>query len=270
MTKLRRSAAKLAAICAVVAVLAAPASAQTLTQVSSPAAPVVCEPLPRPTVELTFTNNPPIQHNERSVRELAGLKVDTTFSHSVKEAFLLTGAMVANYQPKYALKFSSRTMPDGRICSAPFDIAITVTYNPTIYVAREAPAGSCDYTVILQHEVRHVNTDILTFNEYLPQLKSAMEDTIGAMPVMGPFDAADQMRVDEALYQQIQTVFVKKITELNQVRFNRQQMIDTRQEYMRTSRACPADSPLNTALANPFAGLLAPTAMPVNGTAPAP
>lgn len=240
--------------------LALPAAAQ------APAPNPLCDPLPRPTVELTFTNNAPIQHNERSVTELANLKVDTTFSHSIKETFLLTGAAVTNYQPMYGLKFSSRTMADGRVCTAPFDIAIAVTYNPVIYVAREAPVGSCDYAVILQHEVRHVNTDILTFNEYLPQLKTAVEDTIAAMPVVGPIDQGDVMRVDEALYQQIQAVFVKKITELNQVRFNRQQMIDTRQEYMRTSHACPADSPLNTALA----GRLPVFVMPVEAPAAEP
>lgn len=240
--------------------LALPAAAQ------APAPNPLCDPLPRPTVELTFTNNAPIQHNERSVTELAGMRIDTTFSHSIKETFMLTGAAVSSFQPTYGVKFSARTTADGRICTAPYDVAITVVYNPIIYIAREAPVGSCDYTVILQHEVRHVNTDILTFNEYLPQLKAAVEDTIATMPVVGPVNPGDIHRVDETLFQQIQTVFVKKITELNQVRFNRQQMIDTRQEYMRTSHACPADSPLNTALA----GRLPVFVMPADAPAAAP
>jgi len=87
-------------------------------------------------------------------------------------------------------------------------------------------------------EIVYLNPDIITFNEYLPQLKQATQEAANAMTTIGPIDEGQEMQAQDKLVATISEALVKKVREIEQVRFNRQQMIDTRAEYLRSSKLC--------------------------------
>ena len=203
------------------------------------AAMTICPDQAPAKVDLQFTNKPPVEHNDKSGAELGNYHVSTTFSHSQNEIFTVGGLMLSKFEPHYKTRFGVVTDAEGLTeCLSLYDVAITVDYAPEIYIASEAKTGSCRYTVTLQHEVRHVNTDIITFNEYLPQLKKAVEDAAATMKPLGPFDISRHKEMEDVIFKAVEDSLAKKAGEIEQTRMNRQQMIDTRAEYLRGSKLC--------------------------------
>jgi len=199
----------------------------------------VCPSLPAAEVTLQFTSNPPLEFHNKSSVELGTVHIDTTFSHTRNETFTVGGLMQSKFAPKYSSSFNIVTFEEvPQICIALKSLEIVVNYAPEIYVASEFMPGTCRYRTTLQHEVRHVNTDIITFNEYLPQLKQATQEAANAMTTIGPIDEGQEMQAQDKLVATISEALVKKVREIEQVRFNRQQMIDTRAEYLRSSKLC--------------------------------
>ena len=197
-------------------------------------------PSPPATAILTFTTVPPDISNVKSSKALGGYHISTTFSHSLNEMFTVGGLTVSDFAPEYLIHFSLTQDAEGtQVCLSPASVEITLKYAPRVFIASEAPEGSCRYRDTLTHEMRHVNTDIITFNELLPQLKQAVQDALDHMQPIGPMAPASMDKAQNIITDKIRDTVVKKVDEIEQIRFNRQQQIDTRQEYMRASKACP-------------------------------
>jgi len=203
------------------------------------AALTVCAPQTPPTVQMSFINNPPVEIDDQTSAQLGTHKISTTFSRSHNEIFNVEGLTVSDIQPEYRIQFAILTDPaSGLACVAPSQVAIRLTYTPSIYIASEVQKGTCNYGVTLQHEVRHVNTDILTFNEYLPQITAAVQAAVNQIAPMGPTDDNGLTIAQNRMADLVKDALAAKFNELGKVRFNRQQMIDTRAEYLRLSALC--------------------------------
>ncbi|MDE1152930.1 MAG: hypothetical protein PW788_10375 [Micavibrio sp.] len=203
------------------------------------AAMTVCSPQATPTVQMTFTNNAPVEINDKSSAELGSFHISTTFSHTRNEIFTVGGLMESNFAPEYRILFMTETDPvSGLACISPSQISIAVNYAPRIYIASEVARGTCRYTVNMQHEVRHVNTDIITFNEFLPQIGTAVQDAVNKIRPMGPTDAGGLTIAQNRITDIVQEALVRKTEEIEKIRLSRQQMIDTRAEYLRASALC--------------------------------
>ena len=202
------------------------------------AAQASCPILPAPKVTIDFTNNPPLEINDKTSADLGQFHINTTFAHSRNEIFTVGGLTVSALEPQYHVLFNAAGDVAGPVCLSLAQVGIDVNYAPRIYIASEAKAGSCRYKVTLQHEVRHVNTDIITFNEYLPQMAAAVQQAIDRMPPLPPIPAENEIDVQNRVMDLVRAALVQKTDELEQVRAARQQMIDTRAEYLRGSALC--------------------------------
>lgn len=203
-----------------------------------------CQAPAPPTVHMDFVNVPPIQRTDVSSAQLGGYHINTTFSHSRNETFTVGGLTVSELAPvvytSYEIATNNMTHTS---CLSLTSVNITVRYAPTIFVASEYKEGSCRFGTTLQHEARHVNTDIITFNELLPQLRQAVEDEARKIGAIGPVDPDNIITERDKISDRLQAALAAKAQEFEHIRFDRQQMIDTRQEYMRLSQLC-ADEPL--------------------------
>lgn len=211
------------------------------------AAATACAPPPAPIVHMDFVTTPAVQRSDLTSRELGKFSISTTFSHSRNETFTVGGLTVSEFSPVYLIDFDAPADPaTGLACLSIKTVQITVHYAPTIYIAKEYAPGTCRFQTTLQHETRHVNTDIITFNELLPALRQAIEDAAVKAGALGPVSLADQDKVialrDQAV-NDLKTALASKTEELEALRLQRQQLIDTRQEYLRISALC-AHEPL--------------------------
>ncbi|TAL26906.1 MAG: hypothetical protein EPN97_18655 [Alphaproteobacteria bacterium] len=215
-----------------------------LSQLTLPAAYIlaatgVCAAPPPPAVEMEFVNTPPVERNDLSGRQLGGFHISTTFAKSRNEIFTVGGLTISDFSPAYLVDFSiPADTVTGWPCLSVKDVKIKVNYAPTIYVASEFRAGGCRYKTTLQHEVRHVNTDIITFNEFLPVLRQAVQDAANGIGAVGPLKPENLIRERDKMVDRLKAALEAKVDEIEKIRFNRQQVIDTRQEYLRLSALC--------------------------------
>lgn len=190
-------------------------------------------------VDLLFTNKPPVITHDKSSRELGGYTISTTFAHSHNEMFSVGGLHISDFAPQYLITFALiKGLEGGKVCLAPDSVKISVEYAPKIMIASEFVNGSCRYRTTLDHEMRHVGIDIASLNEYLPKIKLALTLTAAGIQPVGPMPLTSLDKAKDIIVDQVRSSLSQQVEEFELVRLNRQQLIDTRAEYLRVSKLC--------------------------------
>ena len=201
-----------------------------------------CPPQQMPMVSIDVVNNPPHYDNSYSSAELGNIPIDTKIAKHKNEVFvtggLTRGQITTSWETSFAKMLDERS---GIACIWLKDIHLTLSYMPNVYIASEHRPGSCRYDVIMEHEIRHVNTDIMTLNEYLPRIQQNVQYAVDTLGVRGPFHDAQTDRIRQDMQDVVSGRLRDTLAEMDAVRRQRQQLIDTRQEYMRLSNLCPND-----------------------------
>ncbi len=199
-----------------------------------------CPPAAAPQVATSFVNTPPQVTHTLDHAALGQFSTSTTFSHHKKEVFLTGGITESNIKTNYNLTFSQVIDPNTKTACLSVDkVEVTVSYDPVVHIASNFPAGSCRFTTTWQHELLHVNTDLITLKERLPQLEGAVRQAAQQLTVIGPFDVAQMPAHQQSLVDYIGKVVSTSFADIDKLRLQRQQTIDTREEYLRLSKACP-------------------------------
>lgn len=199
-----------------------------------------CPPQQMPTVSINVVNNPPVYDNSYSSAALGEVPIDTKIAQHSDEVFitggLTRGAVTTSWETSFAKLLDERS---GVACLWLKSVNLTLTYTPNVYIASEHAPGSCRYGVIMEHEIRHVNTDIMTLNEYLPLIRQNLQYAVDTLGVRGPYHDVQMRRIQQDMQDVISGRLRDTLAEMDVVRRKRQQLIDTRQEYMRLSGLCP-------------------------------
>lgn len=188
--------------------------------------------------QMSFTHKAPVIENDKDAATLGSYNVSTTFSRSRNEIFKVGGLHLSEFVPRFIISYNVAGRTDGKVCIAPASVSIAVHYEPRVLIASEYEKGSCMYGKVLEHEMQHVNVDIITFKELLPQLQKSVQAAAMSITPMGPMPEASLETAKNILTEKIKDALVASVEEIEQIRFNRQQRIDTRQEYLRISGAC--------------------------------
>lgn len=198
-----------------------------------------CAPQAPPAITVSFKNTPPQHINTLSHEDLGNFKSDTRISHGRNEIFITGGLTRSNIDTRFEMNLkNSKNSLTRESCTWIDNINVTVTYAPVVYIAKNYAAHSCPYKETLIHEYRHVNTDIITINEYLPHIKAAVATASANLATTSPVDEAEIKNVQD----KIKLVLTESLTaihdKMNTARMLRQQKVDTRQEYLRLGKAC--------------------------------
>lgn len=189
-------------------------------------------------IAMTFTHAPPVVENNTPSEDLSKYNISTTFSRSRNETFTVGGLHLSEFAPTFLIDYYVETLPNGNACIAPAFVNITVNYAPRVLIASEHTRETCMYWKILEHEMRHVNIDIITFKELLPRLKQGVLKAVLDLQPMGPMPASSLDKAKDILTDKVRAALVFEVDEIEQIRLNRQQQIDTRQEYLRVANSC--------------------------------
>lgn len=198
-----------------------------------------CPPQQMPQVNISVVNTPPVYDNSRSSAELGEVPVDTKVARHSSEVFvtggLTRGQVTTSWETSFSKILEERS---GLACLWLKSVNLTLTYTPNVYIASEHRPGTCRYDTIMEHEIRHVNTDIMTLNEYLPLIQQNLQYAVNTIGVRGPYQDIMMDRVRKDMQDVISGRLRDTLTQMDAVRHKRQQLIDTRQEYMRLSGLC--------------------------------
>jgi hypothetical protein len=200
-----------------------------------------CPATTAPRVELKFDNVAPRYTADRTSAELGRFHIDTTFSHGPTEVFSVGGLTESHIESGFKMGFKMLTDPGTKNgCVWVDSVNIEVRYAPLVRIAKDFRPGTCHYDITTQHELRHVNTDVITLNEYLPKLKDAVKSITQGMGVQGPMSQKEMEDMRKLFIDVVRGEVEKQAAAMERVRFMRQQQIDTRAEYLRLSKSCPA------------------------------
>lgn len=188
--------------------------------------------------QMSFSHSPPVIETDKSAQDLGNYNVSTTFSRSRNEIFRVGGLHLSEFVPRFIISYNIMGTKDNKACIAPAAVRIEVHYEPRVLIASDFEQGSCMHGKILEHEMQHVNVDIITFKELLPQMRKSVHAAAAALEPMGPMPETSIETAKNMLTEKIRDALVESVEEIEQIRFNRQQRIDTRQEYLRISTAC--------------------------------
>ena len=110
--------------------------------------------------------------------------------------------------------------------------------DTTIFIAREIPYGSCGYRVVLEHEMKHVQTDRMFADVTVPVLPTYISKAINQIGVI----RASSPEAAETHIKRMISEYMRSLgSNLSQVRKNQQLLIDTPAEYEKISASCNGD-----------------------------
>ena len=197
-------------------------------------------PTALPAVAYNFQSTPPQVTHNLDFQGLSQFSVDTVFARHTNEVFLKAGITQGFTKINHSAAFRYQQDPvSNTICMYVDKIDVVVSYEPVVHIASNFPYGSCRFKTTWEHELRHVNTDLITLTEYGGHMKQAAAYASQSLGAIGPFPVTQLEAQQQAVMGRIGTVIDKALDDIGTVRMQRQQLIDTREEYMRVSRACP-------------------------------
>lgn len=145
---------------------------------------------------------------------------------------------------QYSVKFAVRRNPaTNESCLAVSDVQYTIKYAPVIYIASDYLHLGCRYSATLQPEKRHVDTDVRTITDYIPQMRGVIEDAAEKIGAQGPYPDSDVKSQQDRIIGEIDKAIGPAWKELLQTRQKRQAEIDTLKNYMRDTALCPGQFP---------------------------
>lgn len=198
-----------------------------------------CDVAPPPQIEITFNNKPTIVTHNLSSAELEKFNLATTSSKGPTEIFVRKGVTVGSTSWNIVANFNKLEDPETKqICLSTNKVIIEYKYEPTVHISADQQNGSCEYQQTWLHELKHVNTDILTIKELIPTLKNDMQRFASTIVTVGPFPIKELDEHKNIIGNKIMDAWNETNKKTTNTRLARQQAIDTRQEYLRISKAC--------------------------------
>jgi hypothetical protein len=201
-----------------------------------------CLEQPPAVVNVYFNTHEPVFDNTLSSAGLEKFKVPGQYE-AFHDGFTRGGIREATeFSPQFVVTFDVVRDPvTANTCLSAEKIDISVDYKPKIHIASEYKPGSCRYTEISRHEMQHVNTDILAFEEFLPKMRIAAAAAVQKMGVIGPLRDYEIMAGRGKMLEVVGKTLQAEADRLRSVVRERQLKIDTRQEYLRLSAACQGE-----------------------------
>lgn len=199
-----------------------------------------CDPVVDPPVTLDFQNKPPLVDNSRTPQQMQSLRTGATSPDYGGEFEHVQGVKDGKYQFSFSLDFEkTEWFMIGKACVQPAALHLTLTYTPVIYISKDIAPGTCDYNVTLEHEMRHVKVDVDTLGEFIPSIKTMAAAAMALHQSREPVAQENVEIVQNNLSREITALIDSASAKLQATRTLRQQAVDSREEYIRLSNACP-------------------------------
>ncbi len=195
---------------------------------------LVCPTLAEPEVVANVEMPSSTISSERTVAAL------TKDSAGLNERHQRLGVYIAPLNVALSVRYGIR-QTSREVCiwvTGAFANVTLLTRN--IFVGKEYLRGSCEYRAILDHELRHAQTDDAVIRAHLPRIQETLRQAIIQAGVVGPVQQDEQSDARRNLDTAVANGFRAAISRLNEDRKIRQAKVDTPEEYQRVAEMCPS------------------------------
>ncbi len=175
----------------------------------------------------------------RSEKDLNNFSVDTVNPYGKSVITDVGGLMQGGISASQSMRYGTMTNNASReICYWYTNIDVMLHINPTIFIAREFPQGSCKHNAILAHEQQHVMIDREIVNKYAKIIGDALNNEVRKKSVFGPLPLSRQGELEAYLKSNMQNILTVYTQKMNDERKQRQQAFDNLKEYERVNHMC--------------------------------
>jgi len=206
---------------------------------SSGQPPVTCPSKEAGTVNIIWSSDAVKYDFTQSQAQLDRKEIDTEnpYDRSVKTH--VGGLMNGGISIKSSVEVATMTYPRSQVtCQWIAKIDLTIAIDPTIYIAKEHKKGSCKHQAILEHEMKHVYVDREVVKEYAPRIKRHLEQAILKVGIVGPKPERRAAEFHKKILDYMEARLKETTDHMYQDRRQRQQAVDSLEEYQRVSRLC--------------------------------
>jgi len=125
-----------------------------------------------------------------------------------------------------------------QICQWIDNMQVKILIDPKIYIARQHTPGSCKHNAILEHEMKHVFVDREVVKKYIPIMQRYLDQAVRKVGLVGPKRQQDARHYHNKINNYMQEQLKNVTDRMYQERGDRQQGVDTLEEYERVAGLC--------------------------------
>ncbi len=144
------------------------------------------------------------------------------------------GDLESNFNAKFEIIPSTGTL----FCLQLVNVEANFSATPKVYIASNFPRGSCEYSNVLRHELKHVSILKNTHMEYVVNYKEYIASLFNEMPILPPMKLSQAMVAKDSIVEQLNIKLADYINLIIKDLIIRQKNIDTRQEYRLQQGKC--------------------------------
>ena len=141
--------------------------------------------------------------------------------------------------------YEGRTLKAGDgsfACAYINTVHVKMTVSFSVWVANEFPPGSCMFNAVREHEMKHVETEKNVANSQINAIRAAVESMSQGRGVVGPVSPAQLDTLVQQFQDQLSQTMEVQMQNYKVAESLAQQQVDTAQEYLRVSQACPGEN----------------------------
>lgn len=117
-------------------------------------------------------------------------------------------------------------------------LELSLIYTPVIYISRTKPRGSCEYNAALEHEYKHLATDLRILRDWVPSLRDAARRGLDRVSQPMFIEARELARARDNIQGLVTQPLDTVMDQIELERDRQQRAIDTPEEYERVARQC--------------------------------
>lgn len=213
---------------------AGPAQAQSPSQKHA-----WCKPSSSARIQVKTSTDEVVWDYSKSEKELNKFKIDTINPYGKNVITDVGGLMQGGIMIQEQMRFNTLTRSGaGQICYWYDNVTVTLHIQPTIFIAREFPRGSCKHNAIREHELKHVAVDREIVNKYAQLIGDSLQEIVNRKPIYGPYRVEQSKEVENYLKQQLSVALKRFSSQMDDERKQRQQAVDSLAEYERVNKMC--------------------------------
>lgn len=211
----------------------------TIPQAEARSVRLSCQEFSMPSVKVRMTEGKiNIDHNH-SHEELAGFDSQTISPYEAHVRTRVAGLARGGIQLKSNIRVAWQTFPSHRrVCLWYDTIEWRLHFTPTIFMDKSIKRGSCEYDAVLEHELKHVDVDRKLIRKYRPKFEREIRKFVRKFGVAGPYPIENTEKMKDYLSDVLAQHLSKLEAEMTAERMQRQQAIDTLEEYRRVQNQC--------------------------------
>lgn len=204
------------------------------------ASDVQCKTRKPPQITVSASDASIHYDHSKTQNELSTFDNDTISPYPAGSNTHIEGLMNGEIGTSYTMKFYQVHYPTLNAgCTYLDSVNVNIKVKPTIYIASDYREGSCMYRAIMEHEKKHIAVDRLIITKFDQMVTRALNDDLaGADASSKLYNLRDLPASQKIIEDHVGGLISSLSAKMTQERREKQQQVDTLQEYRRVQRQC--------------------------------